>query len=688
MDGAQFQIVLVDESGPLPEAPSRDTSTIIQSSPPSKLESSPDRSGQAISQAGSHPTASPSERDGKTKDDQPRGKEPGHHLANELKHVSAAGISAANLIGLGGIVRDFQVGVHRVLTIIEGAFAAREIYKEYSELNLEEAHQQGAKQGEKQRQEIVDGHAIKRDPDGDDDEHSRIENGQQPILDRIASNTEPEHLDRMADKIVSGLSVPAAPSEIPEPTEPTKDVLKPESIPGATANERPAGDTSPKEVPVTLTAKQLSQDPGPGEKDGPPSLPKPIAKVQDIPLPRVEKNLPSKPSETFSPAPTDSSLEPQTTSDVVRDLLVPFKAMADWVGGKQTESTPTARTDSSKDHVFPPPVEQEPAKDDPTHSPLQITRTVRETVKDHSEIFGTKQTPKQTDSESPATPTKSEPPASTPSAKSMVGSEAFKAAQNVVAREAAGAAETTVAAEAAGAAGTSQAATGLRSALTALTLGVSTTTLVIGGIAAVAAGVVVGFKLVSDAARAEAERLEEYSGEIAKTMAEGDVRRELHRVERGQERGGTLASIVGAQDKLSLAFEKLGESLMDPLIDMLSTLVPVIEGIAYSVEKTSEGVGLTNTSVQLAAAYLADWLNLGENEAREDAKVREINAQLAKRWNEFLTDEKKKKLDDALQNDPMLNALNNAWGQPATIDKAVLKEAFEAALDKAGGGAH
>jgi hypothetical protein len=111
----------------------------------------------------------------------------------------------------------------------------------------------------------------------------------------------------------------------------------------------------------------------------------------------------------------------------------------------------------------------------------------------------------------------------------------------------------------------------------------------------------------------------------------------------------------------------------------------VIEGIAYGVEKTSEGVTLTYTSVQLAAAYLADWLNLAGNEAAEDAKIRELEHEMSKRWKEFLTDEKKKKLDDALKNDPMLDALNNAWGQPAKIDKAALKQAFEAALDGAGG---
>lgn len=680
----------------MPEAPSRDTSASVPSSPPSKPDSSTDRSGQANSQAGSHPTASPSDRDREpSKDEKPKGKDPGHHLANELKHVSGAGIAAANMLGLGGIVREFQEGIHRTLTIIEGLFSARELYREYSGVNLEEAHQQGAKDGEKQRTEDH-GHMVKNDPKEDAEPATKVDDDQQTILDRIAANTDPEHLDRMADKIISGLSSPPPTQEMPEPKEPTKEVPESESIPKAAPIDRAESDSSPE--PVTVTIKH-PQQPAPTKTEPVAKTTPPNAKLPEIPIPKVEKPLKIDTFEDQGPT-TSERLEPETPSDVLRDLLAPFKSVANWFTGKQSDPSKTVAANPSKDFVFPPPVQKDANKDEAKQLPLQITRTVQEVAKDHSEVFGTKKASfQEPNASSSTTLTKTQPPPLPPSATSpsqppplppsattsIQPTATVSAGETTAATTTAGVAESVVASEAAGTAGAAEAATGLRAAFGALTAGVSATTLVVGGLAVAAAGVIVGLKLIGDAAREEAERLEEYSGEIAKTMAEGEVRRELHKVERGQERGGTLASIVGAQDKLSMAFEKLGESLTDPLIDLLATLVPVIEGIAYGVEKTSEGVTLTYTSVQLAAAYLADWLNLAGNEAAEDAKIRELEHEMSKRWKEFLTDEKKKKLDDALKNDPMLDALNNAWGQPAKIDKVALKQAFEAALDGAGG---
>lgn len=691
----------------MPEAPSRDTSTAVPSSPPSKPDSSTDRSGQANSQAGSHPTASPSDRDREpSKDEKPKGKDPGHHLANELKHVSGAGIAVANMVGLGGIIREFQEGVHRTLTIIEGLFSAREIYKEYSGVNLEEAHQQGAKDGEKQRTEDH-GHMVKDDSKEDAEPATKVED-RQSILDRIAANTDPEHLDRMADKIISGLSGSPPAQEMPEPKEPSKEVPESESIPEAAPHDRTESDSSPEPatVPIKHPPQQSPTKTEPVAKTTPPS-----AKLPEIPIPKAEKPTKTETFEAQSPA-TSERLEPQTPSDVMRDLLVPFKSVANWFTGKQSDPSKTVASNPSKDFIFPPPVQKEPSKDESKQSPLQITRTVQEVAKEHSEVFGTKQAPSQQSGASTlTTPTKTEPPPLPPTAtassqppplppsattsiqptatvgaaENTAAASTAGSAESAVAAETVGAAETAGAAEAAGTAGAAEAATGLRAAFGALTAGVSATTLVVGGLAVAAAGVIVGLKLIGDAAREEAERLEAYSVKIAKTMAEGEVRRELHKVERGQERGDTLASIVGAQDKLSLAFEKLGESLTDPLIDMLSTLVPVIEGIAYGVEKTGEGVTLTYQGVQLAAAYIADWLNLAGNEAAEDAKIRELEHEMSKRWKEFLTDEKKKKLDDALKDDAMIAALNNAWGQPAKIDKLALKQAFDAALDGAGG---
>jgi len=679
----------------MPEAPSRDTSTAVPSSPPSKPDSSTDRSGQANSQAGSHPTASPSDRDREpSKDEKPKGKDPGHHLANELKHVSGAGIAVANMVGLGGIIREFQEGVHRTLTIIEGLFSARELYKEYSGVNLEEAHQQGAKDGEKQRTEDH-GHMVKTDSKDDAEPATKVEDDRQSILDRIAANTDPEHLDRMADKIISGLSGSPPAPEMPEPKEPSKEVPKSESIPEAAPIDRSESDSSPE--PVTVTIKHPPQQAAtrtePVTKPTPPN-----AKFPEIPIPKAEK--PTKIDTFDDQGATSERLEPQTPSDVLRDLIVPFKSVANWFTGKQSDSSKSVGTNPSKDFVFPPPVQKEASKDESKQSPLQITRTVQEVAKEHSEVFGTKQAPSQQSGASTlTTPTNTEPPPFPPTATassqppplppsattSIQPTATVGAAEKTAAASTAGVAESAVAAEAAGTEGAVKTATGFSGMLKDLTAGLSRTTLIVGGFAVAAAGVVVGLKLLGDAAREEAERLEEYSGEIAKTMAEGEVRRELHKVERGEERGSTLASIVGAQDKLSMAFEKLGESLTDPLIDLLSTLVPVIEGIAYGVEKTGEGVTLTYQSVQLAAAYLADWLNLAGNEAAEDAKIRELEHEMSKRWKEFLTDEKKKKLDDALKNDPMLDALNDAWGQPAKIDKLALKQAFEAALDGAGG---
>jgi hypothetical protein len=125
---------------------------------------------------------------------------------------------------------------------------------------------------------------------------------------------------------------------------------------------------------------------------------------------------------------------------------------------------------------------------------------------------------------------------------------------------------------------------------------------------------------------------------------------------------------------------------MDPLVDMLAALTPVMDTISDGVVSTAQFVNLSYANLQLLTAYVNDLLNLSGSEAQQDQKVRDAEKKMREKWNTFFADEKKKSTKDLFDSDPMVNLLHNAWGQQAPMDKAALKQLFDAAL--AGGGGH
>jgi hypothetical protein len=687
MDGAQFQIVLVDEGTNLPDQPAKQDSS--GQSPTTTPGRSSDRlDGAAHNQAShpraeSHPTGS-GEHDSKRSDSK-------HHSGNKHPdhwgHVKEAGTEVLDIVGFGGAIREFREGIHTFRTIMEGLFAAKELFREFQTEEPESAFYDGAKEAE-HTQEKVAGHlAPTRDnpQSGEDCCANQRPETEDATLERIAENTEPVHFDRAADKIVAGLSGQAEPAAndghtVSEPIRETASTVAPEttdSIPDEPAAQQPVKIEVEHPKPIA----QLPKVEAP-------------AKVQSSPLPTVttQKQKADSIPEARDTELTTDTLEPQYESDVFKDLEAPFKAIRNWLN-PQDSATKTV-TDPKKDFVFPPPVQKTEGKGDSGPN-LQITRnlvdarhlvdneptkTVSEPSKIEAPVTKTQPTPtKPVNAPPPTTPNST---ATIPTAAESTVAESAVAGEAAVGAEsvAAGAAESLATAEAAAA------TTELTAGLTGLTTAVGATAAVFLGVAAVVAGAIVGLKLIGDAAREQAEELEEYSADISMAMAKGEVKRELHKIERADERGGTLATIVESQDKMSMAFEKLGESLMDPLVDMLAALTPVMDMISDGVVSTAQFVNLSYAELQLLTAYVNDFLNLSGSEAQQDQKVRDAEKKMREKWNTFFADEKKKSTKDLFDSDPMVNLLQNAWGQQAPIDKAALKQLFDAAL--AGGGGH
>ena len=104
------------------------------------------------------------------------------------------------------------------------------------------------------------------------------------------------------------------------------------------------------------------------------------------------------------------------------------------------------------------------------------------------------------------------------------------------------------------------------------------------------------------------------------------------------------------------------------MVRALDAIVPAIDAVTVVVNQVAEGIELGNATGQMVLAALQDWLNLAGTEAEQDKAYYEAEALFKKKWNAFFTADQRSKEDQKFMNDPMLQALNNAWGQNKPID--------------------
>lgn len=131
------------------------------------------------------------------------------------------------------------------------------------------------------------------------------------------------------------------------------------------------------------------------------------------------------------------------------------------------------------------------------------------------------------------------------------------------------------------------------------------------------------FDLITDAAERQADELEGYSGAIAEQRAETQVRREVHKMHRAEERGETLARVGESKDKLEEAIHHLQDAVTDRFVDFAERMIPMIEALTWGIEKTYQTVDVIGTTTGVIEKTIIDWLNLMGDEAQEDAMWRD-----------------------------------------------------------------
>ena len=248
-------------------------------------------------------------------------------------------------------------------------------------------------------------------------------------------------------------------------------------------------------------------------------------------------------------------------------------------------------------------------------------------------------------------------------ARAVASTEAAAGATAAAESTAVAATETAVALE-----GVSAASAGTMASLGAVAVAAAPVAIALLAVGAAAYKVYDEFKKTWNTAREQQEELAQYSDAIAVQQAETQVRREMRMVERANELGERLARVGEAQDRNDEAWQKLSDAFDDIMVRALDAIVPAIDAVTVVVNQVAEGIELGNATGQMVLAALQDWLNLAGTEAEQDKAYYEAEALFKKKWNAFFTADQRSKEDQKFMNDPMLQALNNAWGQNKPID--------------------
>ena len=667
-EGARFQIVLVDETPPDSQQARPDTGP----SPPPFVQPPP-----VVSTTTSTPQQKPTDRPAPLADSatpvkgradrSPNESEQKSDSRKDFDRVTKAAVSIDDIIGTGGLVRKAIAIVDVARTVIEGINAAKRLSDKPTA-----------------PQAVAESGALQEDPEG----------FANTLKDAIEKHTGAAKPDPQA-------KAPEAPPVQPPPVQAPAVQPPPAQVPPVTAK---APEAPPVQVP-SVTAKAPSVQVPPATAKAPPvEIPTVTAKAPEIP-PVTPPQVQAPPATVKAPEARPATVESvdggftrkavgmvDAARLVVEGLTAVAKRFFDKPGSPQAAAeNPGVMSEESEGPAgsIKEPLERIAANTNPANLDKQADRII-------DGLDGDTQPKPEPKPKAPEPP---QPRAAKPEAKAPEKSDSGiqipkvkssdlkpETATRGVQAEAAGAravASTEAAAGATAAAeSTAVAATETAVALEGVSAASAGTMASLGAVAVAAAPVAIAllavgaaaykvydeFKKTWNTAREQQEELAQYSDAIAVQQAETQVRREMRMVERANELGERLARVGEAQDRNDEAWQKLSDAFDDIMVRALDAIVPAIDAVTVVVNQVAEGIELGNATGQMVLAALQDWLNLAGTEAEQDKAYYEAEALFKKKWNAFFTADQRSKEDQKFMNDPMLQALNNAWGQNKPID--------------------
>jgi hypothetical protein len=666
-EGARFQIVLVDETPPDSQTAKPDTGP----SPPPFVPPPP-----AVSATTPTPQPKPTDRPAPLTDSATPVKERADRRPNDneksesqkdFDRVKKAAISLDDIIGTGGLVRKAVAMVDVARTVIEGLNAVKRLTDKPT------APQAVAESGALQEdpegfantlKEAIEKHTGTAKPDPKTKAPEAPPAQAPPVQkapmtleewDAITTQTKPEAPPVQAPPVTATVKAPEAPPvQAPPVQAPPVTAKKPEAppvqVPPVTATVK-APEAPPVQAPP-VTAKK---------PEAPPVQAPPVtAKKPEAPPVQVPPAALSEDTKEYAGSIKELAGSIKEPAGSIKDPAGSIKEPLDRIA----HNTNPANLDKQADKIVDglqgdaqPKPESRPKA--PEIQPVQAPK-------------GGSKAPEKPDPRIPAP--KIKPQAQTETVTKGVQTEVAAARAVATTEATAGAA---VATEATAVAATETAAalgevaavsSGAVASLGAVAVAAAPVAIALVAVGAAAYKMVEVFKQVWNTAREQQQDLVSYSDAIAIQQAETQVRREMRMVERANELGDRLARVGEAQDRNDEAWQKLSDAIDDILIRNLETILPLIEVVTAGVNQVAEGVELANATGQLINATLRDWLQLGGTEAEQDRAYYEAEALFKKKWDAFFTADQRSKEDSRFMNDPMLQALNNAWGQNKPID--------------------
>ena len=125
----------------------------------------------------------------------------------------------------------------------------------------------------------------------------------------------------------------------------------------------------------------------------------------------------------------------------------------------------------------------------------------------------------------------------------------------------------------------------------------------LGVVAAAAGAAALGIKVVSDTLKAEADRLEKYSPEVARKRAEGEIQSTQNMMGRAKEIGPELAKVESARNRFNDATEKLWTEILTLILKFEPQIEVVADGMTAAVRL---GQVMVASFERLIASFTAD----------------------------------------------------------------------------------
>jgi hypothetical protein len=172
---------------------------------------------------------------------------------------------------------------------------------------------------------------------------------------------------------------------------------------------------------------------------------------------------------------------------------------------------------------------------------------------------------------------------------------------------------------------------------------------------------VIGVKAFCDTLAAEADKIKDYSSDVAFANSQNEVRQILAMQGRAEAVGPQLGQFQADMGELNEGMAEIWTQILTVLLDMYTTFRPVIEF-------TSDSLKLMAAQMEELNAIMDDYTNwhkpFSEEERKEDRRVAEAHLKVTKALKAFFEDEKFDAKDDmfTLQLEGVLAKLSDLKG--------------------------